>query len=60
MMKLIPNWQDQNLTCHFCGSTRSVKYYVRTAMGNGWTPSRIDKVPCCNKCALTRNKQEVK
>jgi hypothetical protein len=59
-MKLIPNWQNQDLTCHFCGTKRSVKYTVRVAIGNGWVPSRIDSVPCCNKCALTRNEPEDK
>lgn len=59
-MKLIPNWQEQDLTCHFCGTKKSVKYQVRAAIGNGFVPSRIDKVPCCNMCALTCNKQEAK
>lgn len=53
-MNLIPNWQEQDLTCHFCGTKKSVKYWVRAAVGNGWVPSRIDNVPCCNKCAITR------
>lgn len=43
-LDLIPNWWEKNLTCHFCGSDRSVKYAWRS---NGAV------VPCCNKCALT-------
>ena len=53
-MKLIPNWQKQNLTCHFCGSKKSVKYTVRVAAGNASIPGRLDPVPCCNLCALKR------
>ena len=29
-MKLIENWKDKNLKCHFCGETRSVKYEALT------------------------------
>ena len=43
-LDLIPNWWEKNLTCHFCGSDKSVKYTWRS---NGAV------VPCCNKCALT-------
>lgn len=42
-LDLIPNWWEKNLTCHFCGSDRSVKYARRS---NGAV------VPVCNKCAL--------
>lgn len=56
-MELIPNWQDQNLICHFCGETRSVKYQLEIHDFE----SDIPKIVCaCNKCALTRNKLEVK
>ena len=41
---LIPNWREKNLTCHFCGSDKSVKYAWRS---NGAV------ISCCNKCALT-------
>ncbi len=53
MLMYIENWQQKNLTCHFCGEKRSVKYYTKVATGTGFTPSRLEKVPCCNKCALT-------
>lgn len=54
-MKLIPNWQKENLVCHFCGETRSVKYQLEIHDFE----SDIPKTVCaCNKCALTRNKQE--
>ena len=43
-LDLIPNWREKNLTCHFCGSKKSVKYAWRS---NGVA------FPCCNKCALT-------
>lgn len=46
-MKIIPNWQDKNLLCHFCGETRSVKYFVTLGVGK-----LSDNVPCCNRCAL--------
>jgi hypothetical protein len=55
-MKLIPNWQRENLRCYFCGGTRSVKYELETHNFTGNT-----KVVCaCNKCTLARNKLEVK
>ena len=54
-MKLIPDWQNKNLTCHFCGETRSVKYELEIHDFESDTP----KVVCvCNKCALARNKLE--
>ena len=43
-LDLIPNWREKNLTCHICGSEKSVKYTWRS---NGMV------FPCCNKCALT-------
>jgi transcription elongation factor Elf1 len=56
-MKLIPNWSKKKLTCHFCGETRSVKYELEI---HDFT-SDIHKTVCaCNKCALSRNKLEVK
>ena len=27
-MKVIPDWQEKQLRCYFCGETRSVKYIV--------------------------------
>jgi hypothetical protein len=40
--KLIPDYRNKNLKCHFCEETRSVKY-----------EAIIDskKVCLCNKCA---------
>lgn len=44
--EIIPNWQDMELTCEFCGTTESVKYVIR------------DNYPltycACNKCVLLR------
>ena len=54
-MKLIPDWNTRQLTCFFCGETRSVKYELELHDFE----SPIPKTVCaCNKCALTRNKQE--
>ena len=62
VMKLIPNWQEHDLTCSFCGSKKSVKYMVPVII--------IDTIPCgekttrevctCNRCALLFSKPEVK
>ena len=46
-VKIIPNWKEKNLMCHFCGETRSVKYTVYFE-----DYDLHDYVPCCNKCAL--------
>ena len=61
-MKLIPNWQEQDLTCGFCGSKKSVKYMVPVII--------IDTIPigekaeqercACNRCAILFSKPEVK
>ncbi len=56
-MRLIPNWSIKQLTCYFCGETRSVKYELE--IHNFESP--IPKIVCaCNKCALARNKKEAK
>lgn len=47
-MKLIENWQDKNLKCHFCGETRSVKYEALTLVKN----EGLKTVCLCNKCVL--------
>lgn len=49
-----PNWHQENLKCHFCGETKSVKYKTKVFI--------IDTIPndeetekevyVCNKCAL--------
>ena len=43
MFRYIPNWQNKGLTCHFCKTTKSVKYEVC-----------VDDalVPTCNRCVL--------
>lgn len=63
-MKLIPNWQEHNLSCAFCGSKKSVKYMVPVMI--------IDTIPygekttrevfACNRCVLafSNSKLEVK
>ena len=56
-MKIIPNWQEQDLSCHFCGKTRSVKYELEIHSFESDVPK---KVCVCNMCALTQNKFEVK
>lgn len=49
-----PNWLNEDLKCHFCGETRSVKYKTKifiidTIPNNG----ESEKEVCtCNKCAL--------
>ncbi len=55
-MELIPNWQEQDLTCGFCGSKKSVKYELEIHSFNSDIPK---KVCACNVCALTQNKREV-
>ncbi len=40
--KYIPDWQNKNLTCVYCGETRSVKY------------ENVNGEPMCNKCAYLR------
>ncbi len=56
-MKLIPNWQEQDLTCAFCGTKKSVKYELELHDFE----SDVPKIVCaCNRCALTPNKQEAK
>ena len=61
-MKLIPNWQEQDLTCAFCGYKKSVKYMV-PAMTIDTIPSgekTTREVCACNKCALLFSTLEVK
>lgn len=38
-MKIISNWQDKNLICACCGSTKSVKY-------------EYNSKNYCNRCVL--------
>lgn len=50
-MKTINIEQRNKYRCHFCGTTKSVKYIVKI-----YDPIVDDKpvnVTCCNKCALS-------
>ena len=61
-LTIIPNWNKENLKCHFCGETRSVKYKTKILI--------IDTIPnneetekevcICNKCALLINNRNIK
>lgn len=55
-MKYIPNWQDKSLRCHFCGTTKSVKYTVEL-FGASCDDKRVE-VCACNKCALIHSTKE--
>ena len=61
-MKLIPNWQERDLTCGFCGTKKSVKYMVPVmiidTIPSGEKTTR--EVCACNSCALVFSKPEVK
>jgi len=52
-MKIIENWQDKNLKCHFCGETRSVKYEVLTLVKN----EGLKTVCACNLCVLKNRRR---
>jgi hypothetical protein len=49
-MKLIPNWQDKLLQCHFCGTNKSVKYAVE--LHGAVCDNKPLEVCACNRCAL--------
>lgn len=49
-MKLIENWPEKNLRCHFCGTGKSVKYEVEVM--DPVVSSEPSVVYCCNRCAL--------
>ena len=53
-MKLIPNWQDLDLTCGFCGTKKSVKYKVPVVIIDSILyGEKTEQERCtCNKCAL--------
>jgi hypothetical protein len=57
-MKLIPNWQDLDLTCVFCGTKKSVKYKVPVMIidpiPSGENTTR--EVCACNKCVMMFSK----
>lgn len=55
-IKLIPDWQNRNIRCYFCGSSKSVKYEKKI-----FDPVLDDTKPStvyiCNRCALTHNEK---
>lgn len=63
-MKLIPNWQDLDLTCGFCGSKKSVKYRVPVVIIDSLSFATEEKTEqkryACNRCALLFSNSEVK
>lgn len=60
-MKLIPNWQEQDLTCVFCGSKKSVKYKIPVVLIDSLPlEEQTNEVCVCNKCALLFSIPEVK
>jgi hypothetical protein len=58
MNKLISNWRNKNLRCHFCGETRSVKYTMK--IFDPIVDSKSTEVCVCNKCALRYIDKEIK
>lgn len=48
-LSIIPNWRYQNLKCHFCKNTESVKYKTIVFEEN-----EEKEVCCCNKCAFDK------
>lgn len=49
-MRIIEDWRNKNLRCHFCGETRSVKY--EREVFDPVVSNKPTKVCVCNKCAL--------
>lgn len=49
-MKIIPNWLNKLLKCHFCGTTKSVKYTIE--LHGAICDNKPLEVCVCNKCAL--------
>ena len=56
-MKLIPDWRNKNLRCHFCGETRSVKYMM--GIFDPVVDDKPTEVCVCNKCALRYNNKQI-
>lgn len=48
-MRLIEDWQNKNLRCYCCGTTKSVKYVFEMVEFPCFTYSQ--NVYLCNKCA---------
>lgn len=57
-MKLIPDWRNKNLRCHFCDETRSVKYTMK--IFDPVVDNKPTEVCVCNKCVLRYNNKEIK
>lgn len=53
-----PNWLNENLRCHFCGNTQSVKYKTKVIIIDTIPNSEdVEKEVCiCNKCVLLTDK----
>lgn len=57
-MRIIEDWWNKNLRCHFCGETRSVKY--EEEVFDPVVSNKPTKVCVCNKCALKMRMKEEK
>ena len=60
-MKLIPHWQEQDLSCTFCGTKKSVKYTTKVMIIDSLPSfdSKTEREVCaCNKCALLFSKSD--
>lgn len=49
--RIIENYEDQNLKCHFCGTTQSIKYEI-DVFDPMQPAEKFVKVSACNSCAL--------
>lgn len=60
-MTLIPNWQDHDLTCAFCGTKKSVKYSVPVMIIDSlpYGEETTREVYSCNKCALLLSGKDI-
>lgn len=56
-MRLIPDWRNKKLRCHFCDETRSVKYAIKVF--NPAIDNKPTEVCICNKCALLYNDEVI-
>lgn len=57
-MRLISNWRNKNLRCHFCDKTESVKYTMKVF--DPVIDSKPVYVYVCNKCAARYNNKQIK
>ena len=54
-MKLIPNWQEKELTCFVCGTKKSVKYSMPVMVIDSLPilNEQVETEVCvCSKCSL--------